>query len=846
MKKLLLTSALFAGLAVFSVQASSPAFQVNKNAGEAVKSAAQYFRTGSQKQSQFKLNDSQILKTVALSNGNASMQVVKDADGLVYKRYVVNGKVLGDRARGVKPVLKTAAVPSYFEQFEGWNESLGEDWIPENMTEKNLPHSIKGVDGNTRNLTWCCLESGGFLMPTTTDGTKEAFIRFAYDQKDNNDSIICPAKEQDEWLITPVITPKASENLYFLAAIDNISVYNIGEGFLDWGTSKFIKREVVNTLSVLVSADDGKSWTEVWNVEKDVTSKMSDEDIIYGPFFEYAPFKVDLTAYQNKPIKIAFRYWRAAANMNGNSVCLDAILVGIPQSEAMYARPDGGFMAGFSQDWLSMNNSIMLLPAYVENQWFNASGTYADTFEWEFPDGDNPDATVTYTDADPFVGYAPNIVSSPILTASVGGQNPSTFQWGIPANEPTVKALVQYGGDMVVPGPDNVPVMIGMGNFDMFKRFTTSQFGVDNFCFGTGSSEMWGGTVDAIANFFSKPAAPYAISNLWIQAGELDADADAEFKLIVHEVDDWGYMGDTIAVSTCYANQVAETMMGGDVYYTIPFKFYKEDEFGYEVESYIEINSAVMVELTGINSPKVRKFAPFNQYENGDNGENNCYAFFLIEKEDKPGEYVRRMLAASDLLIDFNSSFLFFTDALYNWMKVDEDMFEAPVEGGSKVFDINTYYNPQPVDADYVTWWIESDDKAAMDEWVTTEFIPATQTENPKMKLTASALPEGVAGRKAAFTLATIGASAKFQVVQGDAGVKNVVASQVSARMINGELVVNYTENVSKMRIFSATGQMVGAYELPQSGRFAVDAENLAKGMYMVQFDNLQVVKFIK
>ena len=850
MKKQLLTTALIAGLTVASVQANTPAVEMQQEV--AVETASQFKVSSKVMQSRFNLSDSKVLKTVPVSNGAATMQIVQDADGFIHKRYVTKDHVIGDRLRNVKPIVKAAAstTPSYYEGFEEYKEEFGYDWIPANMTEKNLPHNVPTAEdlSNYLNFTWNTYISGGMFLPTTTDGVNEAFIHFGYDQMDNHTdppTLKKAAMEQDEWLITPAFTPKANENLYFIAAIEQLSVYNIGEGFFDWSTGAFTKRECVNNLMVMLSTDDGKNWTEVWNYEKDFLSKKSDQDVYYSKF-DYAPFSVDLTAYRGKSVKVAFRYWRVKDNMCGNSMCLDGIMVGIPESEACYVRPNGGLMTGFSQDYLAMNSSFMVLPPYVRNKWFNASGTYADTFEWEFADETNPEATVTYNDANPKVKYSPTITPAPVMTASVGGVNPSNFTWGTIPDDPTSKSFIQYGGNMVVKGPDGAPAVIGLGNFDINKRFTAAQFGEGKYCFGTGSSEMWGGTVDAIANFFSKPAAPYSLSTLWVQC-QMDVDPDTEFTLIVHEVDDWGYMGDTLAVSTCYANQAAVKVISGENYYSVPFKFYDVDEFGYEVESYLDVKTAVMVEFKGFNNPsKVRFFAPFNQFENADGGENNCYAYFLIEKKNKPGTFDRRQLDASQLLMDFNSSFLFFSDAIYNWMKVDANEFVAPVEGGNKVFDVNTFYNPQPQDAEYMTWWIESADKAAMDEWITTEFAPATETENPKMTVTAKALPQGVAGRTAEFTLNTIGASAKFTVVQGDAGVNNVAASQVAARVIGNKLVVNYSEDVNAMRVFSTAGQIVGAYELPNAGQATFDASNFAKGMYMVQFDNNQVVKFIK
>ena len=159
----------------------------------------------------------------------------------------------------------------------------------------------------------------------TTDGTKEAFIHFGY----KDDTYGLTAAAQDEWLVSPEVTLASNETLHFLLQADYMNVYNCND--FDWSTATWPnEREVVNTLKIMVTEDDGKNWTEVWDLAKNVTDKLTDRECYDASDLKIRPQAVDLSAYAGKTVKVAFRYWRVGIDWTGNSMIVDGVTISHP------------------------------------------------------------------------------------------------------------------------------------------------------------------------------------------------------------------------------------------------------------------------------------------------------------------------------------------------------------------------------------------------------------------------------------------------------------------------------------------------------------------------------------
>ncbi|WP_337784748.1 choice-of-anchor J domain-containing protein [Prevotella sp.] len=270
-----------------------------------------------------------VLESRTMPGGHES-QIVQDQNGRIFRRLI---KANENVAETVAPVEKApmGAIQkfeqTFFESFEGWQKSYGLDWIPEGWTQKNLPENIptEAMLQNNRNLRWFVSESLPYYQDVTDEGVNEAFIHYGYERKD----LGMMGGPQDEWLITPTISLKENETLHFMHQADFFSVYDC-ENF-DWNNIKYPEpRVVVCNMSVLVTTDDGENWTRVWDLDADVTSKLSDQECFDNATLTYRQYHVDLSAFANNNVKIAFRYVCGAGDWTGNSMTLDAVTINHP------------------------------------------------------------------------------------------------------------------------------------------------------------------------------------------------------------------------------------------------------------------------------------------------------------------------------------------------------------------------------------------------------------------------------------------------------------------------------------------------------------------------------------
>ncbi len=263
-------------------------------------------------------NSLTVLESRLMPNENA-LQIVEDAQGRIFRRLVKPS--VGTEAEKQATAASAAAERTFYEGFEGWEESFGLNWIPDGWTEQNTEANIPTEEQLSHNVnnSWYTYYSSDLYQEMTTDGTKEAFIHFGYDGD------WCEAVAQDEWLITPSIRLAANEQLHFMLQADLMNVYNCDD--FDWNTITWPERIVVNTMKVMLSTDDGASWVQLWDLAEDVASKMTDRECYDASDLRIRHFDVSLSEYAGQDVKIAFRYVRDEGDWIGNSMILDGIIV---------------------------------------------------------------------------------------------------------------------------------------------------------------------------------------------------------------------------------------------------------------------------------------------------------------------------------------------------------------------------------------------------------------------------------------------------------------------------------------------------------------------------------------
>lgn len=270
--------------------------------------------------------DLKVLSTRNLPAGH-KMQVVRDAQGREFRRLV---KPAANQAAAKKAAAKIdfeePPVVDFYEGFEDYKTEYGINWIPSDWTEQNTEANIPTEEqlSHNINMTWYVYESSNMFQDMTTDGTHEAFIHFGYVSEENG----LTGAAQDEWLISPEIELGDNETLRFLNQADFFDVYDCTD--FDWTALTYPERIVVNTLSVMLSTDNGETWTRIWDLAADVTSKLTDKECYDKSDLTLEKYAVSLSKYAGKKVKIAFRYIRSAGAWMGNSMIVDAVTVDHP------------------------------------------------------------------------------------------------------------------------------------------------------------------------------------------------------------------------------------------------------------------------------------------------------------------------------------------------------------------------------------------------------------------------------------------------------------------------------------------------------------------------------------
>ena len=142
------------------------------------------------------------------------------------------------------------------------------------------------------------------------------------------------AAAQDEWLVSPEMTLAANETLHFLLQADYFDVYDVTD--FDWSALTYPNpRTVVNTLKVMLSENDGETWTEVWDLAKNVTDQLTDVQCYDNSDLRIRRQHVSLADYAGKQVKLAFRYVRDEGGWKGNSMIVDSITVSHPSATAI-------------------------------------------------------------------------------------------------------------------------------------------------------------------------------------------------------------------------------------------------------------------------------------------------------------------------------------------------------------------------------------------------------------------------------------------------------------------------------------------------------------------------------
>ena len=778
-----------------------------------------------------------VMQKAKTSNG--FVQLSKMSDGRLVKTLApkVMPSSLANYLPKSKPATKVKATGDMVlaEGFEGWDGKTY-DWIPENwqdVSKTDPAHVAPGAGSNLANLTW---ETTAGVSTAAYEGKYAARIQVSIADQQAG----VQEEAQDEWLISPAVTPAAGSYLAF-----NLS-YSPGWTLMDMeALNAYFGGDVTanvfggqnNILEVLVSEDNGANWTKVWDVMEDAV-KYTEDDLwndVMSMSHPYITVLKSLNDFAGKSIKIAFRY----VGQGGESMMLDNVKVGELAPEAFYYTPANVFGIGLSHNWLNFNasNLFAIAPAYSGYTWFNGSN-YATSYSWEYEDPENTtqDVVTIFSEDEnlAFPAYELGIYNSPVLTANLDAAS-SVYQSNYKA--------VCAGADMQLFTGDE-SAYFGGSRYDIYNWMTNDSFGLGLWGQSKAENESWGEghSVLGYCNLFEAPEVPYALSLVYlnIRKDKFTLGEGSKINLAVYKVDDDGvHMDEPLATSSITADELVFPDPEAPNFGSAVFNLQKQDG---ELVEYVDltIDTAILVEVSlesaeaNVDTDDINWLSVI-----GDPTQIKEYAgsYIHLFYQGKASFYPLEMFKFTNggvtqglvMNLGITNNWLFEDSDNYKYDYVDEN-------GGDATFTMNSLY-------DGSTWELEGD---GLDEWYTYtlgEFDPQTGLQT--ITFTLDALPDGVDERVAACNIKTFGVSQRtFYVAQRrQSGVASMKNNSNRVAVVNGNFVVK-SNKATAVEVYNVAGQKVASAKV--NGSAIVPAANLAKGTYMVKFNDNTVVKVMK
>lgn len=471
--------------------------------------------------------------------------------------------------------------------------------------------------------------------------------------------------------------------------------------------------------------------------------------------------------------------------------------------------------------------SSMHGPAYTDVTFENTS-TGATQYTWTYQDPSQGFRELTSTDEDLTLNYTWSAVDFPKLTASNGTET-DTYTAG--------NMIATFGGSPAIPysqtqsllgyvTPANVPAANGL----------LGGIGRNSGKAGLGTYGM----------LIPKPAAPYAISMMYVYAA-CEFPAGTELYADVYSIDDDNNMSEEpIATAYFQAEQAYENTADDPEYtsvFMVPFVMIEDDGI-MVTQTIVNVNSAIAIIMR--DNANVTTFDPlviegsmdadnFFLTEDDEGGMSTGGIYFDIDGVEGPTENDYSATAVA-----------LYIDATFGWFFPEsdrvqstewEDVVTAETTGETITIPFNSYYI-----SDLTTVQVWSEDGTV--DWV--DYTLENGEQSVDLTLTVDALPAGVSGRKCTLIFTPTG-SAQYKLVigQGTVGVEDVVAtSAANVTVQGGNFVVSAPEAINNVTVYNVAGQAVATSEI--AGTTTVDAQLLAKGVYVLRFNDGSTVKVIK
>lgn len=719
---------------------------------------------------------------------------------------------------------------SFFEGFEDRPDGYGttyDEWLPEGWQDVSKSgHTAPGAGEYVHNLTWRVLNNENRQSSATVQNYAYEGEAFAYIMADVAYDGHEELETQDEWLITPTITPREEDWLYFkLFYRPSWTVANRHQNPNDYSYSyTFDGRN--NELEVYASEDDGENWTKLWNVIDDEVSKLSEEelraDMLDVNKQKFDPIYVNIKAYAGKPIKIAFRYFGS----HGHPMAIDNVAVGIPMPKASYTIPEGFLKQGMSAQVEYPVAPILLIPFEHETVWTNTSEDILSN-EWSFADASG--ALTTSTDKDLTTPAYERLgrYPTPVLKGFFESRESDPFQVGFKE--------MQAGGTIQGIDTEGNEGEFGVGYYDITDPNATIAVSKDYIAYYPDVDNAWEtvngqnyGAYDVLgfANMYFKPEVPYGFDYVDVVANIYDQPVSENTTLVmsVYTLNNEGLVDALIAQTT---------LNGADIPYNEDNRYPVNLHFTFPTP--VTISTDYILLLTGFSRDTDWIAFPYLRTTTEANMGNSLV--YINAWDEYNGE--------TDTFYNLNSfpfqsgqfgGLLWTLGASYSWMELvgGDTNIEVPAEGGSREFQVKAYHKPER--------WVLSHDGITVADWVsfTTTYDEASETYNVTLDFPENgyALPIDTD-----LYLMSPGSSLTFHVKQ-QSGIESTYADgNVKVAVNGGDIVVEGAAG-SKADVYNVSGSLVAHAEL--SGNTVIAASHLPAGVYIVKIDGGKAWKVVK
>lgn len=487
---------------------------------------------------------------------------------------------------------------------------------------------------------------------------------------------------------------------------------------------------------------------------------------------------------------------------------------------ALYDVPAGAYFVGLDVLSYSSPQPQVLVPPFVDLQWGNYSSEASKSFEWEYGIGDMSQAGGdTYFDDAVHLttNYGKMTYSSmPKLTAS-DGTNTASYQLGFENEGEFYSGVVNSLGYDIAYDKETLagvsPQIFTEGITRILATDTDTWFGKNPTTSGQG--------ITGYGLLVPAPTAPFSVQFLYTFAISFDVDADATLKMDVKSVGEDGSLGDVIATAYCKGSEAQNIGDASNPFYVLPFYFMAEDDMGFLSPTTFVLDQTVYIEFSSFMSDsKVRRLEfPVSANVMPDVPMNLGYV--MTDQSLIP---ISQMFEG----VSYYTAPAFFMAGLYPAIKYAEESCVVPTAGGEKVVN-------------YQSNFMITDETATItcEDWFTCSF----DNDKEQLTITASELPQGTTSRSGKLSVDLFGITFELPVVQGEAGVEGVETSAVVVSVVDGNFVVKGS-NASMVDVYNVAGQKVASAVV--DGETVVNAENLAKGMYILKFNDNTAIKVVK